>query len=138
MPLASCSHSPHLSISTSSQGALHLLPEKNWARTTPHFLPASDKLGSDIMPPEKRGSDRCGVSYRVKIAPLNSSRNTPPLELQTNKQTNKQTNVLRQCCVVLLCCVVKFEGRRMPEAYLPTYPFRGLRAQYFREECSHG
>ena len=26
----------------------------------------------------------------------------------------------------------------MPEAYLPTYPFRGLRAQYFRVECSHG
>ena len=26
----------------------------------------------------------------------------------------------------------------MPDAYLPTCPFGGLRAQYFRVECSHG
>ena len=41
---------------------------------------------------DRRVNRTGGISYRVKIAPLNSSWNTPPLELQTNKQTNKQTS----------------------------------------------
>ena len=45
---------------------------------------------------DRRVNRTGGISYRVKIAPLNSSRNTPPLELQTNKQTNKQIDTLRR------------------------------------------
>ena len=30
------------------------------------FLTASDKLGSDIMKPDKRGSDRCGVEIVLR------------------------------------------------------------------------
>ena len=54
------------------QEALHLLPEKNWARTTPHFLPASDKLGSDIIPPTERGSDRCCVEISLRAQTMGS------------------------------------------------------------------
>ena len=57
---------------TTQQEALHLLPEKNWARTTPHFLPASDKLGSDIIPPTERGSDRCCVEIFLRAQTMGS------------------------------------------------------------------
>ena len=50
-----------------------------------HGSLAIDGVSSLIVVVVVFGSIFPSIADRVKIAPLNSSRNTPPLELQTNK-----------------------------------------------------